>query len=365
MKCQFCGLEIEETAKKCQHCLSFQNLAVSKKRYDTANLIISFIGIITIAFTLTLGISGYIGFKSLTDLRARSQSILEKSDKAIDEFKKEHTVIRNSYLKKINDFEKELARLRDSYDKTSIAYNDLLVMQLWERFQHLLDRIELDKIEETELIADEVNKIARDVNIETSLSESSRLIRAQILILANAIKLYKENDYEGTKRAVIELEDSNINKHRFLTCVYGKLHKAYYLKNEEKAEFCLKGVLRHSKKYNQLALHLNKKAIIGKVNRANALLIRNDKGDKEEALALYDQAIREDPYRATLFANRAYLRHLMEEEDQAIKDLKRAFELGHFKTLTAKERFRKSFPDLINSKNPEINKLIKKLLDSG
>jgi len=143
--CLFCGLLIEDNAKKCHHCLSFQKVGEKRgEKCDIANLIVHYIGIITVVFSILLGIFGFLGFKSFSDLQNRSEKVLERTNSKIDVF------------------EKELVKLTADFSANNKALNGILISQLHDRYHNILDRIVIDNVETIGPLISELKHINKE-----------------------------------------------------------------------------------------------------------------------------------------------------------------------------------------------------------
>src|SRR5260370_41202144 len=86
-ECAYFRQRIPDAAKKCFYCHSYQDPRDAQRtNYDSADLVIKFVGT-TFAVAAVVGaVVGFIGFKSFNDITKRTDEIHAQSDKQLKDF---------------------------------------------------------------------------------------------------------------------------------------------------------------------------------------------------------------------------------------------------------------------------------------
>jgi hypothetical protein len=164
--CLFCGQQILDSARKCEHCHTFQNPNDEPKRsFDLATLVISTVGVIAVIVTLGAGAFSYFGFQSVAELNKKAEAIEKKNQERIDQIVTETT------------------------DKL----NSLVLLHEHDRFQELFDSINLDEINSPtkKSVINELTKINSNVN-KLKLSTDDAGYKSEIDVIVRALLDYKE-----------------------------------------------------------------------------------------------------------------------------------------------------------------------------
>jgi hypothetical protein len=136
--CVYCGGHIQDLARKCPFCQSFQNpLDEPKKPTDIATLVIQFVGSVTTAAALAAGVVGYIGFKNISDMNEQVGKM-----KIV-----------------VSDTETRLKR----FDDTSLLLNALSIRQAYARFDNLMESLSVSELYKNPGPWHEMNEIADTV----------------------------------------------------------------------------------------------------------------------------------------------------------------------------------------------------------
>jgi FlaG/FlaF family flagellin (archaellin) len=164
--CLFCGLQIQDSARKCEHCHTFQNPNDEPKRnLDIATLVISTVGVIAVIVTLGAGAFSYFAFQSVAELNKKAESIEKKNQERIDQIVTETT------------------------DKL----NSLVLLHEHDRFQELFDSVNLDEINAPtkKSIINELSKINSNVS-KLKLSTDDAEYKNEINVILRSLLDYKE-----------------------------------------------------------------------------------------------------------------------------------------------------------------------------
>lgn len=345
--CTSCQALIHDDATKCKHCLSYQDSGFeSKPNYDVASLVIRYIGVAAISFTLVSGLLGYLGFSTIND-------IVQRTDK-----------IQHDTKDIIRHHKQTLVDLQNESKRTILMQNSLLVTQSNDRYQGLLNKIVIDELEKHPGVLYEIDNIAETLRKDRPLSKRDKIISERIVILTDALHSYQEEEYDIAIEMLNKVSNKALFKHRLLTCCYNKLHIYQKERDSQKASFYLKKAIEHCNSYEDLANYINIKTTIAKMNKAILLVKRNQTGDLDAAIYLFNAAIIEMPEKAEIYFNLAIVYDMNKEKKKAIASLEKAKERGFFRTEEAKERLKNAFREYFESKDKDVREAMQNLLKS-
>lgn len=330
-KCAFCAESIHDLARKCPHCLEYQDVRdVPRKSMEPANLVISLIGILAVIFGVFGGLFGYFGFTSIADLQKAVTAFKEKSDKLSLEF-----------------------------GITKKSLDNLYVRQILFRADILLDGLVLGALNRNPDLLQELEKIQIDLERIELVAGDTKRKKDNLLAILSAIKLLKlkdENFAEVIKLLII-VSDDDPQKHRILGLTYYKL----YLKTQEKKY--LNRNLFHTERYNTIAQQFNKKTFISRNNLAGSLILRGSPEDYKKAREILMSLIKEKPLDADLYYNLATLDVKEGRLYPALSRLEKAKRLGFFELRTNRDIFDEDedFDALRTNEDPKIQERLKAL----
>jgi hypothetical protein len=360
--CIYCGGDIADLARKCHHCHSFQNPADAPRAgFDTANLVISFVGSIAGIATVAAAIFAYFGFKTVDDINKRANEINTRADTTLA-----------TANNKLSEFEKQISALtaqgqatNKKSEETQGRLNALFVSTQYVRFQELFDGVILDRIDARPDLVSELTGITKSVVDLADLPDDKKIMQMELITTVKSIERYKMGDYRGVVEILTPLPDAGINKHRILGNAYSKLRlQAKNARRDDDAKTYSEHEVRHQKLYTDRATRANKKTRIAATNLGIALIERNLPGDLESGCKSLAQAQDEAPEVWITHFNLAICHVIKEEYERALGLLERAKGLGAFSSGEEVAKFRASpyFARLIGHQGPEIRARVEQLL---
>jgi hypothetical protein len=91
--CQYCGEDIQDKAVKCKYCHSVLATDTKEKSSENlADLVIKFVGAVSILGTVIASVFGYIGFKSMNDvktLQTKATNLINANEIEINKLEEE------------------------------------------------------------------------------------------------------------------------------------------------------------------------------------------------------------------------------------------------------------------------------------
>lgn len=343
--CNHCSNQIHDSAKKCEHCHSFQNPADEpKKNLDTANLVISLIGVITIGFAIIGGLFGFLGYQSMEDFRKTSSEIKQKNEEVI------------------KTFEGKSNELTVKFNQSHEILNEYRVSELARRAEDLFDRVTIDRLSGFPKLLEELTKIKDQAKKIEPLSPAGQDIKTQLIMALEALDSYNEKEYDKVLATVKTLPDENFWKNRLISNTYVRLHeKAKRDKDEANAEKYLRKAQEKAIDYNDLVTSLADKSYIGKFNLAAILILESKYSEAREILV---KLLVENPLDGDLHYNLAAIDVQESKLKDALERLEHLKGMGFFKQNEVKEFFLTdpSFEPLRQNPDKEIKKRLKKLL---
>src|SRR5260370_25777890 len=94
MECIYCKRDIPDSAKKCSHCHSYQDPSYAPRRnYDTADLVIKFVGSTFAVMAVAGAALAFFGIKSFNDIVTRAAEMQSQSEKQLTELTKDRQQI--------------------------------------------------------------------------------------------------------------------------------------------------------------------------------------------------------------------------------------------------------------------------------
>jgi tetratricopeptide (TPR) repeat protein len=370
--CKFCGEQIQETARKCKHCQSFQDAAdAPRPSFDLATLVISFVGVIATIGTIAAGVFGYLGFRTVADISDRTRDINEKSsallatvEQRIKGFDTDVTKLSGVVL----DLQKQAAGVRTDL-------NEVAISRLYERFEQALDAIQLDYAYNFSQQIEEMTKLAETSVALMPVSEIAKTHVTEMNTLSDAVRRYRDalkdddkDEYIEVTRVLGPISDENLGKSRLLIGCYshlGEIARRAGRTNE------FNDYLSKQKHYSVVALRaaqrLNRTATIAKVNYASTLI---EGGDPEEMKKGYDlliEARKDAPQMAGITYNIAVYFVKINKFDEALANLEQAKALGDFATCNDLRQWAldKDFDTLRLSQITDHQNRLKKLQSIG
>lgn len=360
--CVWCGQEIADLARKCNHCQSFQNPNdAPKPGFELATLVISFVGVMAGIATLAAGIFGYFGFKSIHDLDMRATQIHDKANTLLESTDKKLTTFDQEIRKKAESDRNLTERLA----KTEVDLNLLLIRQTYSRFNSLMDDLRLDELHRVSDVLDQLRELRTSISVIEPVPEPAKWIVSDVSVIVETIFLYKDELYQEVVERLSPVSDRSLHKHRIAGGAYSHLYKKAVAqkKGDDAAGFLAKHKY-HAKIYHDSALRANKSNLIAKINYAAALIEGGESGELERAMDLLIQARKEAPQISTIYYNLAAVFVKQNKLEDALTNLEEARHRGDFSTEEDVRFFKNdpSFASLRKSDIPQIQERLKKLL---
>jgi tetratricopeptide (TPR) repeat protein len=362
--CAFCGEQIQDQARKCPHCRSFQNPAEeAKPATDVASLVVSWVGtiatVITITGGLVAGVFGYVGLRSISESNALNQKVVERI-KTFDE-------ALAAYGVKVAALEKQAA-------EAQTTFNDEAVAQSYARFQEIFDSVGLD------LSYDFPQQIQEMSNIATAAAALSPVLADaqkqiyEMKVVSEAVRKYRDalkgNDEDGFLTIVDMLgglADDNLSKDRLLSGAYAHLwDRARRTSNGNVATYFAKEK-HYALSAMNAAQRFNRKATIAKINYGGTLIDSDNPVDWDEGYKLMLDAKKDVPQMSIVYYNLAEYFVKTNNFDNALSNLGDAKRLGDFATCDDLRQWSndREFDVLRQSKDPGVQNRIKQLKDIG
>lgn len=361
--CAICSEQIQDAARKCPRCQSFQNPADEPKGTDIASLVVSWVG--TIATVITIGagvvaaVFGYIGLKTINDSSELNQKVVERI-KTFDE-------AIAAYGVKVTALERKAVEAQTSF-------NDEAVAQAYGRFQDIYDSIQLDYLYNFPQQIEELNAISRSAGAVAPILSDAQQQVDEMKVVAEAVGKYRDlargNDEDGFL-AIVEmlkdLPDDNLSKDRLLGASYGHLYDIARRSSNSRAASYFSKEKHYSLNEMNAAQRFNRKATIAKVNYGGTLIDSDDAKDRDEGYKMMLDAKKDAPQMSIIYYNLAEYFVMASDFDKALNNLDQAKNFGDFATCDdlhqwANDRY---FDALRQSKDPAIQGRIKRVLDIG
>ena len=365
--CRLCGEPIQETARRCRHCQSFQDPAdAPKQNFDLATLVISFVGIIATIGTIAAGIFGYFGFRTIGDINDRTKELSQRSTAALEAAQ---TRIK-SFDDEVTKFKSALDQLETKATNARRELNGVAVTQRYEQFQRLLDNIQLDYANNFQTQIDELAKIATESAALQPIPDIETGYISEMKVLSQAVAEYRDaikgNDKDGFKEIVAQIAaapDRSLGKHRILTGCYSQLYNIAFQNGSNEASEYLSKQKYHANAAFKIAARLNRTATIAKHNYAATLVQSGDLLEMKRGYELLSEVSKEIPQTAGVWYNIAMYFAKTTKFDDALTNLERAKSLGDFATCDDVQQWDrdKQFDLLRQADVPEYKARIEKL----
>jgi hypothetical protein len=335
--CKYCGESIQDTARKCPHCQSFQETSDAPKQpFELATLVISFVGVIATVGTIAAGILGIVGFRTIGDLGERTKELSQKS-----------TEILQKAQQQIKDFDGELLKSKSTVAalETKAAelherLNGVSISQRYDQFQQILDLIQLDYAYNFPQQIDDLIKISADSEKQQPIPALAKTNVLEMKALSQAVVEYrdslKDNDKDGFLSIITivnSVHDESLGKYRFLIGAYSHLYdieiEAGHIK--EAANYRDKQKHYAAVAY-RIAGRLNRTATIAKINYAVTLIQGGDPKEMDRGYEYLLEAKKDAPQIAGISYNIAMYFAKRNRLDDALNNLEDAKRLGDFAT---------------------------------
>jgi hypothetical protein len=281
-KCNFCGQDIPELARKCFHCQSYQNPAdAPKASFDLATLVISFIGVSASIAIIAAGVFSYFGYKNISEISDRSNKILDDTKKIADKY--------DEKLKAISSAENDFNKVKTDLDA-------IFIRQQFGIFQQIMDSLILDELHKTHDLIELLNEVANSTKEIGNLKDVLKVIQMKIDLTTKSIVFYKDKDFISVITVLSPLSDSIIYKHRLLyACYHNLVDDAIKANNLQDKNKYIEMSRHHAGEAYKIGTKVNKSNLSSKVNFAMSLLLSDSQDDIDNAKKLLLEARKDAP----------------------------------------------------------------------
>jgi hypothetical protein len=326
-KCVYCSQDIDDTARKCHYCHSFQSTADDKKKnLDIASLVIGFVGVVASIGTIAAGVFAYFGYQSISAINERSDKNIERANTILTKVEQE-----------ISDFHeqaKKLSLAEGDVEKVKINLAALSVREAFSRFQQIMEEIVLDQLHRTGEQLDALQEIADSVSAikdEQLPDEDIRSLKRELVLTVDAVYLYRGEKYQQVLDKLNALSDKSIQKHRLMGDACYRLYlKALKEQKTDDAAGYLGQELHHAQLNYELALKVNRSLTISEINYSNALLLMSDNANLDHAYQLLLIAKKDSPQMSIIYYNLAIYHAKKGQLEEAMTQLEWAKQYGDF-----------------------------------
>jgi hypothetical protein len=357
--CPYCKEPVQDNALKCPHCQSYiVPTAAPKGSSDSADLVIKFVGVISIILTITGGLIAGLGLTSLSDVRKQSETTAAETRKLLEDVK--------SQIAKYKD---EITKLDVERKNVSNSVNAILVKSYYDRYSSTMDTIKLDQLTENSREFDELQDIVAQID-KIGPSENDELA-TEVKKIRDALQHYVRQDYIDLVTILEPVNNKSKWKHKLLSISYFQLAQSFagapkkILNTEHTKESLRAKATYHADLFRDLIKGQSVTSALAKVFLANILLDSGRPGDSEKARDLFVGANRDAPQLAEANYNFAvyYLKSTDKNEMKALDQLKQAAQKGMLSTKRELDLFDSDhdFDEFRKSKQPEIQAFLQQL----
>jgi hypothetical protein len=316
-KCNFCGQDIPELARKCFHCHSYQNPAdAPKASFDLATLVISFIGVSASIAIIAAGVFSYFGYKNISEISDRSNKILDDTKKIVDKY--------DEKLKTISSAENDFNKVKSDLDA-------IFIRQQYGIFQQIMDSLILDELYKTPDLVESLKEVAKSTKEIVNLNDTLKDIQIQIDAITKAVIFYKDKDINKMLDILNPLSDSSLYKHRLLYAAYENLiDDATKINNLQDKNKYIDLARHHAGEAYKIGTKINKTNLSSKVNFAMSLLLSDNQDDIDNARRLLFEAKKDAPLVSAISYNIALYFAKIKKFNDCLNSLEEAKAHGGF-----------------------------------
>lgn len=330
--------------------------------YDTANLVISFVGVVAVVATIVGGIAAWYGTVTFKDIVGETRKIESRVTQ-------QQTVIENQIKESKSNIDEFIKWKKDAELKNQKMQMKLIKFYIKEKFndfQSNFDNLRLSELHRSILplnnLRSIVNEFENKYDFPSKLLENDELeIISHMKKLYNAILLIKDKKYKEATEMFPRYRGKKINIHRILSFSYANL----FDKNKKNINY-LDNLKYHADKYRELSTAGEKRHLIAITHSVTALLESRNDDDINKAEKLLQNGIKMYPNESTLRYDLAIIYVRRNEFNKAVDRLFQAKERGDFSSNEDIKYFCSdgNFKKLIKIDDMVLKNRIKNLLGS-
>jgi hypothetical protein len=335
--CIYCGEQIQDTARKCWKCQSYQNPSdAPKQSFDLASIVISFVGVVATLGTLAAGVFGYFGFRTIGDVNDRTKEINQRSIGLLESTEQK---IKN-FDTEVQKFRATVGELQQQAGNVRRQLNGVAVSDLYDKFQQVFDVIQLDYAYNFTPQIEMLTKIAADAaalqpapDTVTAYIDNMKALSQAVTQYRDALKDNDKDEWLSLVNSLQKLSNDNLETNRILVGCYSHLYDLARRtnRNTEASDY-----LSKQKHAGLLALksaqRLSRSAINVKVNYGVTLIQGGEALEMKRGYDLLLEARKDAPQIAGIWYDIAVYFAKMNQFDEALKNLEQAKALGDFAT---------------------------------
>jgi tetratricopeptide (TPR) repeat protein len=335
--CKYCGESINDTARKCPLCQSYQDPAdAPKQSFDLASIVISFVGVIATLGTLAAGVFGYFGFRTIGDINDRTKEINQRSNSLLETTEQKI----KTFDGKVVELTKLISDLQQQAGNVRKDLNGVAVSELYDKFQRIFDVVQLDYAYNYQSHIQALTKIASESAAMQPVPEATTTYVKDMQALSQAVTQYRDALKENNKdewlsivNIVQNTSTENLEKYRLLVGCYSHLYEiARRSNNTNEARDYVEKQKRAAFLAFKSAERLNRAAVNVKVNYAMTLIQSGDPQEMKRGHDLLTEARKDAPQVAGIRYNLAVYFVKLNQYEEALKNLEQAKTLGDFAT---------------------------------